>query len=122
MNKQLTKKLDIAFSKMIRKRDDKGGFFICCSCGQIKPSEQADAGHFINRKWVSVRWHEQNVHSQCRACNRFDEGNASGYALFMINKYGKERVEFLQALSRQTAKYSDFDGELMLKDFKNRLK
>ena len=120
MNKQLTKKLDVAFSKMIRKRDDKGGYFICCSCGQTKSSEQADAGHFINRKWVSTRWHEENVHSQCRACNRFDEGNASGYALFMINKYGKERVEFLQALSRHTAKYSDSDGELMLKDFKSR--
>lgn len=121
MNKQLTKKLDVAFSKMIRKRDDKGGYFICCSCGQTKPSEQADAGHFINRRFMSTRWNETNVHSQCRADNRFGEGDAAGYALFMIKKYGIKHVEYLQALKRVPAKLSDSEGELMLKDFKSRL-
>lgn len=120
MNKLLVKKLDKAFSLYIRKRDDLGGYFLCCSCGVRKPLEQADAGHFINRKWMSTRWREDNVHSQCRSCNRFDEGNASGYALFMIQKYGKKHVEYLQMLKRETANYSDFDGEMMLKEFKRR--
>lgn len=118
MNKSLTKKLDVAFSKMIRKRDDLGGYFNCCSCRQIKPQEQADAGHFINRKWLATRWREDNVHSQCRACNRFDEGNAVGYTLFMIEKYGKKHVEYLESIKRQPMKFTDFEGELMLKEFK----
>ncbi len=105
---------------LIRKRDDLGGYFKCCSCGQLKDIKQADAGHFINRKWMMTRWREDNVHAQCRACNRFDEGNAAGYAMFMIEKYGKKHVDYLEGIKRQTANFSDFEGELMLKDFKRR--
>lgn len=122
MNKSLVKKIDIVVSKLIRQRDDLGGFFICCSCGVRKPSEQADAGHFINRRYMSTRWNLSNIHSQCRADNRFGEGDAAGYTLFMIDKYGRKHVEYLQALKRVPARFTDADGELMLKDFKQQLK
>lgn len=121
MNKSLVKKIDKVFSLYIRKRDCKNGVFVCCSCGQMKLEQQADAGHFINRKWMSTRWREDNVHAQCRSCNRFNEGNASGYALFMIAKYGNKHVEYLSALSRDSALFSDFDGEMMYRDIKNKL-
>ncbi len=122
MNKPLVKKIDMVFSELIRKRDDLGGYFICCSCGVRKSLEQADAGHFINRRWLTTRWREDNVHSQCRSCNRFSEGDAAGYAIFMLKKYGQAHVEFLQALSRERAGFTDADGLLMLADFKLRLK
>lgn len=41
------KKLDILFSKWVRNRDSKNGVFTCCSCKQMKPFEQADAGHML---------------------------------------------------------------------------
>ncbi len=122
LNLALVKKIDTAFSKMIRARDNQGGYFRCCSCSQFKPIEQADAGHFINRRWMTTRWREDNVHAQCRSCNRFDEGNAAGYANFMITKYGQDHVDYLFALSRERAGFSDSDGTLMLQDFKNKLK
>ena len=122
MNKQLVKKIDVVFSKLVRKKGDLGGYFICCSCGERKPIEQADAGHFINRRYMSTRWREDNVFPQCRADNRFGEGDAAGYAIFMINKFGQKHVEYLRALSRQPAKFTDADGLLMLQDFKNQLK
>jgi len=118
----LEKKLDKVFSKYIRERDSLNGVFICCACGQVKLYEQADAGHFINRRWRATRWHEQNVHAECRACNRFDEGNSGGYALFMIRKYGQARVEYLQALSRTSPKFTDSELSLMINEYKEKTK
>lgn len=122
MKNPLVKKLDKVFSEYIRKRDTKNGYANCVSCGKFTPYEQLDAGHFINRKWHSTRWNELNVHAQCRACNRFDEGNKGGYAIYMLNNYGQKKVEYLQALSRERAGYTDSDGELMIKEYKQKLK
>jgi len=63
------------FSKMIRARDEVDGFFKCPTCGQIKPINQADAGHCISSVKKAVKFDEMNVHAQCRKCNRFEEGN-----------------------------------------------
>ena len=46
--------------------------------------KEADNGHFINRKHMSLRFSETNCNAQCRSCNRFDEGNMTGYNLGMI--------------------------------------
>ena len=121
-SKTLVKKLDIVFSKYIRARDSKDGMFRCCSCGQLKPYEQADAGHFVNRRWMATRWREDNVHAQCRSCNRFDEGNAVGYTLFMISKYGQPHVEYLNSLKNAGCKYTDFELELLIKEYKAKFK
>lgn len=122
MKKSIEKRLDTAFSKYIRARDTKDGWGKCCSSGRLISYEQGDAGHFINRKWRSTRWHEENVHFQSIADNRFNEGNSAGYALFMIEKYGKERVEYLLALSRTTARFTDSEGELLIKEYRQKLK
>lgn len=121
-SKTLVKKLDKVFSEYVRKRDTKQGIFKCCSCGELKPYEQADAGHFINRKWLATRWREDNVHAQCRYCNRFNEGAAAGYTLFMIDTHGRDHVEYLNALKTETMKYTDFDLEVLIKEYKQKLK
>lgn len=122
MNKSLVKKIDYAFKRYIRLRDTENGVFKCCSCGTYKPYAQADGGHFINVRWMPTRWREDNVHGQCSSCNRFDEGNAAGYALFMIDKYGKKHVDYLLALSRETARYTDSEGEFLLKEYRTKYK
>lgn len=120
------KALDKAFSLYIRTRDTLPQYpepvFICCSCGQLKPYEMADAGHFINRRWMSVRWDERNVHAQCSSCNRFDEGNAIGYARFMDKKYGTAVVDMLFALKTQTAKWADWELKELEKMYKLKTK
>ena len=40
----------------------------------------------------------------------------------MLDKYGRERVEYLRALSRTTAKFTDTEGELMIKEYRQKLK
>ena len=126
MNRALVKRLDVHFSKFIRKRDSLAGplsgYFRCCSCSQLKPINQADAGHYINRRWMTTRWREDNVHAQCRSCNRFDEGNGSGYSAFMIEKYGTNHMEYLRAVSRETSGFSDFELTMMIAEYKRKLK
>jgi len=122
MKKTLEKKLDRVFSEFIRKRDTNNGFGRCCSCGAFKPYSELDCGHFINRKWRATRWHEENCHIQCIHCNRFDEGNGVGYTLFMVDTFGRERVDYLRSLSRETARYTDSEGELLIKHYKDQIK
>lgn len=88
----------------------------------MKPYEQADAGHFINRRFMATRWREDNVHAQCRHCNRFSEGDAAGYAIFMIKKYGQSHVEYLNALKNQLCKYTDTELDLLIKDYREKVK
>lgn len=116
------RKLDAVFSKFIRLRDAPNGYGTCCSCGNPTLYGNGDAGHFINRKHFPTRWHEENVHFQCRSCNRFDEGNAAGYALFMLEKYGKDKVEYLRALSREPSKFTAIEIELLIQDYKKKTK
>ena len=95
-------KLDIVFSKFIRVRDmRKDGTFICISCNRILPYEQADCGHYINRKHMATRFNEKNCNAQCRSCNRFDEGNLQGYRRGLISKYGCTHVGVYEEPDKQ---------------------
>ena len=116
------KAMDRTFSKYIRLRDSRDGYFTCCSCGQMKTYDLADAGHFINRRWMSLRWDERNVHAQCSSCNRFDEGNSIGYARFMDRKYGATTVDMMMALKTQTFKWSDWELKTLEDEYKKKIK
>nr|DAT46555.1 MAG TPA: NinG recombination protein [Caudoviricetes sp.] len=120
-NRALIKKLDRVFSQYIRLRDSHNGVFTCCSCGQLKPYEQADCGHFINRRWMALRYDERNCHAQCRSCNRFDEGNQVGYTRFMLKKYGEDTVDLLESM-KIPYKWTDGELELLIKEYKAKVK
>lgn len=66
-----------------------------------------DAGHYVSRKHNTTLYHEKNVHAQCRLCNRYDEGNKSGYTIFLERKYGDDMdiVEYLDTLGHQTKQF-----------------
>ena len=115
----LKAKLDREFSLYIRLRDAMpGGYFRCISCNQVKPFEQADCGHFINRQHMSTRFDETNCNAQCRKCNRFMEGNMQGYRQGLVRKYGEQRVLLLEARKNETRKYSDFEYDALIKHYR----
>lgn len=120
---KLIAKLDDAFSLFIRLRDvTPGGAFKCISCGRILPYDQADCGHYINRKHMSLRFSEKNCNAQCRSCNRFDEGNIQGYRRGLIAKYGEPTVKWLEAMKNETNKISDFDLSAMIDHYRKEVK
>ena len=119
----LKAKLDKVFSQYIRLRDRMpGGVFRCISCGQIKPIEQADCGHYINRQHMATRFSEINCNAQCRSCNRFDEGNMQGYRRGLVQKYGEQRVLLLESMKYETRKYTDFEYEALIKHYRAEIK
>ena len=120
--KGLIKKLDKVFSEYIRKRDcNHEGYFNCCTCGQTKPKEQCDAGHFMSRRFMSTRWDEMNVHGQCRNCNRFNKGEQFKYSQFIDEKYGKGFASFLEAQTRNVKKFANFELEVIIQFFKKKI-
>ena len=113
------KRLDTAFSLFIRYRDTMpGGAFRCISCGQIKPFNQADCGHYINRQHMSTRFDEMNCNAQCRKCNRYMEGNIQGYRRGLIAKYGEQKVLMLEAKQYNTRKYESFELNALVKYYR----
>lgn len=113
-------KLDKVFSKYIRLRDSKPyGFkaFTCISCGRTLSYDQADCGHYINRSHMGLRFSEMNCNAQCRHCNRFSEGNNSGYRQGLVRKYGEEKVLLLESSKNQITKYSEFEIDAFIKHY-----
>lgn len=112
----LVKKLDKVFSQYIRLRDAfPNGTFRCISCGHIKPFEQADAGHYHSRRHMSTRFDEENVSSECRACNRFSADHLIGYRENLIRKIGIQRFQLLEVKAHSTKKWSCFELEQLIK-------
>lgn len=114
----LVAKLDRVFALYIRLRDAMpGGYFKCISCGQIKPFEQSDCGHFHSRIHMATRFDEQNCHSECKFCNRFSADHLIGYRENLIRKIGQGRFDLLQVKARSSKKWSDFELKLMIQHY-----
>lgn len=126
--------LDKVFSLYIRMRDSREFHyraFRCISCGDVKPFEQMDCGHFVSRNAMAIRWNEQNCSGECARCNRMLGDHLLGYRknliiklgtdaikgtiadslegnkrLAIIRKLGEERVEALEAQKKAYKKWS----------------
>ena len=116
----LVRKLDKIFSEYIRLRDSKPygyKYFRCISCGQLKPYDQMDCGHFIGRMHMATRFDEQNCHGECRMCNRFSADHMIYYQRNLESKIGKDRLEMLIARGRNTKKWTHWELEILIKHY-----
>ena len=121
----LMRNADDAFSLFIRTRDSQayeGRAFKCISCQRVWPIDQADCGHYVNRGHMSLRFNECNCSSQCRRCNRFQEGNIQDYRKGLIKKIGEQKVLLLEAQKNVTNKISNFELEIIAKHYKEETK
>jgi len=67
----------------------------CISCGNAW-HEDFQAGHFYKSELFStLRFDDKNINGQCRRCNLFNEGNESGYRVGILNRFGKEHLDYL---------------------------
>lgn len=120
----LVRKLDKVFSLYIRLRDSAAynyQYFRCISCGQIKPFEQMDCGHFISRAHKATRWDEDNCHGECRACNRMSSDHIIYYQQNLVAKIGQGRVDLLLAKSRQSRKWSAWELGQLIKHYEEQV-
>ena len=94
---------DKAMSLYIRQKYAKDDMVTCVSCGKTMHWKESDCGHFVPKsRGASIRYVEENCHPECPACNRFDDGHLAGYTLYMIDTYGREKIDELRAEARKT--------------------
>lgn len=105
------RKCDKAFAHFIRNRDSETEW-VCISCWEVFPYEWMDAGHFIWRKCIRLRYNEYNVNSQCRRCNRFGHWEQALYYKWIIKKYWKEKAdELLKIYIEESKKKTSYPVE-----------
>ena len=111
---ELLEKAQKVFNAWIRNRDkDKG----CISCGG--PVE--NAGHYFSAgHYSALRLNEMNVNGQCIRCNKHLHGNLINYRKGLIDRYGAEKVELLEASVqlRKVTKWDRYTLELIIKTYK----
>ena len=114
-----TKKVfDKVFSEYIRKRDAQLG---CISCGAKNGWKYSQAGHYISRSHMSVRYDEQNVNLQCMPCNIYKHGNMDEYAIALISKYGKNILFDLHKRKYPTKKWTTKEMESKIKHYQKEI-
>lgn len=115
------KKADKYFSKYIRLRDSKNGLSQCITCGAWKSWKEMDCGHFISRRFRATRYDEKNAHSQCKKCNRFQNGNQFQHGVKIDEKYGEGTAEKLLQKSKMFSKRTQFDYECIAELYKEKI-
>lgn len=93
----------------------------CCTCGH-KEGRQFHAGHYES---VGGNYHQRfytlNIHSQCSICNNYKSGNLTNYRSFMIDKYGIDKVEYIEndhSIKKYTVEYL----QKLIKVFRKKIK
>ncbi len=96
---ELKREAQTAFNAWIRLRDARQP---CISCGAPPPNLAGlhagrDAGHYRSvGSAPQLRYHPDNVHGQCVACNQWGAGKAVEYRAGLIARIGVARVEALE--------------------------
>jgi len=120
---KLKRAIDTVFSQYIRKRDANfNGWVECCTCGKPEHWEDVDAGHFQLRDRMATRYDEQNVHAQCRRCNRFRDGEQFIMGQYIDQKYGEGVADRLRQKANKGAKLSMQDLQEIKTHFQKLLK
>lgn len=68
----------------------------CCTCGAPYGSMKFDAGHYRSRGAAKeLRFELTNIHGQCFQCNTHGSGMRVEYQAFIVAKYGKAHLDWL---------------------------
>ncbi len=75
----------------------------CCTCSTAKSWKWMDAGHFHSRGLgggSGVYWDERNIAAQCKQCNKWRQGAAQEFEVYLIDLYGQEVLDELAIKNR----------------------
>ena len=71
----------------------------CISCGNRNPNIKYDAGHYRSvGSALHMEMLPENIHKQCSVnCNQHLSSNRSGYDKGLVERYGKEYLDYLKS-------------------------
>ena len=108
----LTKKLDIAFSLLIRKRGH------CERCGTTK---NLQCSHIYSRANRSVRWSEENAFCLCSGCHFAWHKNPLESIEWMKTRIGEQNAARLILEAHRAKKWTVPEMESLLEEIKGKL-
>ena len=120
----------VALQKVVRMKaaiaENLDGYVTCVSCGVKKHWKELDAGHYFSRGDKSVKLMEENIHPQCKGCNiRMSHGDTkvvSAYRRYMVDMYGEDFLNYMEALAHKPAKFDRAEIEDLTKTLKAQIK
>ena len=112
MAKGIDKKLDDAWSKAVKIRDN----FECQYC---RRQTTLNSHHIFSRRNRSTRWDLNNGITLCVSHHTFSSkfsahGNGIAFARWLEAKMGKKWLNLLELKANQTVKHNKADKELIL--------
>ena len=125
---QEVEKAAVLLQRLVRlKAADENGYCTCVTCGVIKKkwNDEMQGGHFFERGRTATKLMVENVHPQCSGCNAFKmktTGGVLAYRRYMVDMYGEDGLDELEALSRKVKKYTRAEVEDIAVDFKAQIK
>ena len=119
---KLKAKLDKVFSQYIRLRGSQDGFAKCFTCGKVKEWKQMQCGHYVSRRFMSLRWDDKNCQAQCGQCNIYKSGNMDVFGRELQKKYGTDILKLLEIKKRNIMKLGKFEYEALIKVYQDKIK
>lgn len=119
----LKKRLDDAFSELIRmKHADDNGIVICIDgCGKTGHWKDFDCGHFVTRDKLATRWHMDNARPQNPHCNRHMNGRQYEFGVG-LNRESPGLADRIFELSKGQEDHIRHEAEKLLEEFRAALK
>lgn len=112
--------LQAVFNTYIRLRDKDLG---CVSCGTPMQGRKGDASHLYSvGSYPNLRYHEDNVHLACVACNQHKGGNLIEYALRLPQRIGHERFDALTAERNSRLSLTEPEIKELIAHYKQKIK
>jgi len=117
-------KWDIAFSNMIRERDN----WTCQRCG-IKYDKNTTSGrralhcsHYMGRSKYSTRFSNDNCEALCHGCHRYFTAHPIAHHIHKMNKLGQDRHDELVLISNKSTSKKKLLTDEFLKSLNKMLK
>jgi hypothetical protein len=121
-HKVLITKLDQVFSQYVRiSRIGKDGLVPCFTCEGKYPWKQIQCGHFQSRRYLSVRFNEDNCRPQCYACNVGKSGEQFRFGINLDLELGQGFAELMEQRAKQIKKFETQELLDMIDHYKARV-
>jgi|LakMenEpi03Aug12_release.lakeMendotaPanAssembly.Ray.scaffolds.fasta_scaffold00239_81 hypothetical protein len=106
----LIKECDYLFSRLIRQLYSDKGISTCYTCNKKSHWKELQAGHYISRGCITLRFSKFNVRVQCKECNEFKGGNLD---VFAQNLFKENEIEFFKLIKIQRVVSKVYKSELV---------
>jgi hypothetical protein len=101
----LAEKMQKLANRYGRLREISRGNDFCVTCGA--KNVKFDGGHFLpTSQYRPIRYYTLQINPQCVNCNQYNGGRPKEYRDYMIERFGLEKVEWLESHKQGDAKYT----------------